>query len=433
MENVMPRVPKPFITPRRNDAKTYQISLNPSCGLPERICQQWKRRSFQDFPPELAQFRNPKNKAAAQASAFALIEFLKKAQKPDRVPTERITVGVWLEKFTKIEESPKAARLLAENTPYSIDTIYGYACFFRSHLKGDPFLALKMGEVEEPDAILFIGRIANHEIHQGNRKDTGKRKLVGTRTFEAIIKFVRMCFHEYQKSHAGWCNPFIGLDPPKKVNRNRDAFTEDEVVSLFGPDVLKDTMELAVAAAMFMAGLRRGEIFALKPEDLDWRTPKILIRRAWQDFDRRSREMGPTKGKKERLAPFDSVLQEAIKKLWEENGKHEFVFSFANGKTPGPSWTRYRFKKWIARAGIKLNGRKIVPHSSRHSLASLLEARGVSIRYIQDLLGHSDLKTTKTYLHSTDATIRDVGKKIETAMNEQPNPPENISLFEKTM
>ena len=62
----MPRVPKPFITPRRNDAKTYHISLNPVCGLPEKICQQWKRRSFQDFPNELAQFRNPKNKASAQ-------------------------------------------------------------------------------------------------------------------------------------------------------------------------------------------------------------------------------------------------------------------------------------------------------------------------------------------------------------------------------
>jgi integrase/recombinase XerD len=289
-----------------------------------------------------------------------------------------------------------------------------------------------MNEVEEHDALLFIGRIAGHEIHAGNRKNTPGRKLAGTRTFEAIIKFVRMCFHEYQKTHTGWLNPFIGIDPPKKVKGNRDAFTEDEVVSLFGPGVLQDTMETAVAAAMFLTGLRRGEIFALRPEDLDWRTPKILVRRAWQDFDRRNREMGPTKGKKERLAPFDSVLQEAIKKLWEENGEHEYVFSFANGKTPGPSWIRCRFKKWIIRAGIELNGRKIVPHSSRHSLASLLEARGVSLRYIQDLLGHSDMKTTKIYLHSTDATIRDVGNKIDTALNGQMKPAENVSRFEKT-
>ncbi|MDR0374524.1 MAG: hypothetical protein LBH85_02235 [Treponema sp.] len=76
------------------------------------------------------------------------------------------------------------------------------------------------------------------------------------------------------------------------------------------------------------------------------------------------------------MAPFDMAMQEAVKKLWEENGRHEFAFTFKNGKTPSPSWIKRRFKKWMIRAGVELNGRKIVPHSSRHSLAFLLEARG---------------------------------------------------------
>jgi site-specific recombinase XerD len=71
-----------------------------------------------------------------------------------------------------------------------------------------------------------------------------------------------------------------------------------------------------------------------------------------------------------------------------------------------------------------LGGRKIVPHSSRHSLASLLEERGVSLRYIQEMLGHFDLKTTRRYLHSTEATIRIIGKKI-TEAREQAQEPEN--------
>ena len=95
----------------------------------------------------------------------------------------------------------------------------------------------------------------------------------------------------------------------------REAFTENEVLEFFKPGVLQRTMELAVCAIMFLSGLRRSEIFALKPEDLDWVTPKITVRRAWQNFDNKEkRVLGPTKGKKERLAPFDPVLQEAIKK-----------------------------------------------------------------------------------------------------------------------
>jgi len=119
------------------------------------------------------------------------------------------------------------------------------------------------------------------------------------------------------------------------------------------------------------------------------------------------------------------MLQEAIKKLWAKNGQHKFVFSFKDGTTPGPSWIDGRFKKWIDRAGINLEGRYITPHSARHSLASILEGRGVSIRYIQDLLGHSDLKTTKGYLHSTDKTIRNIGEKISLIID-KPQEPKNV-------
>jgi hypothetical protein len=67
------RVPKPFSTPRRNDSKTFQITLNHICGLPERVCAEWRRRSFLDFPDELSLHRNPKTKSAAEAWAVALL------------------------------------------------------------------------------------------------------------------------------------------------------------------------------------------------------------------------------------------------------------------------------------------------------------------------------------------------------------------------
>ena len=410
----MPKIPEPFITPRRNDSKTFQITLNRTCGLPDRICKEWQRRSFQDLPDELAEYRNPKTKAGAKAAAYALITFLKKKQDEGnarKVHVEDITVGAWIEKFTQIETSPRTGVNASRNRPYSIDTVENYKNYFDNHIKNDPFTGLMMAEVEEEDAIEYITRLSVRKLNDG-------RVMGGTRTFAGIIIFIRMVFRAYQKTNRRWLNPFQYIDTPIYHSKPRDALTEDEVIKLFAPKVFNNTMELAVCAAMFLSGLRRSEIYALKPDCLDWHTPKITVKNAWQSYNKSKRVLGPTKGKRERDAPFDPVLQEAIKKLWEENGQHEFVFCRKNGKTPGSSWINRNLPLWLERAGIKLNGRDIVPHSSRHSLASLLEERGVPLRYIQELLGHSDLKTTKIYLHSTEKTIRDIGRKISEAREE---------------
>jgi integrase len=424
----MPRIKKPFTAYRRSDTKTFQITLNPSCGLPWRICLEWRRKSFQDLPDALLQYQNPKTRVAAETAAFALVEYLKKKNEEgtaQRVRTEDITVGAWIEKFTLMETSPRTSINASKNRPYSPDTVDTYRGYYNTHIKGDPFTQLKMAEMEEEDVTEFITRISVKKL-------ADKRSMGGTRTFAGVIGFVRMTFKEYQRKNRRWVNPFQFIDPPTLNMKRRDALPEDEMLKLFCPGVLNTTLELAVCAVMFLSGLRRSEIFALRPECLDWHTPKITVKHAWQNFDKKKKVLGPPKGKKEREAPFDPVLQEAIKKLWAENGGHDFVFCRKDGSLPGPSWIYAHFPKWLKRAGIELDGRKIVPHSSRHSLASLLEERGVPIRYIQELLGHSDLETTKGYLHSTQATIRKIGEKITEATNAAKKSEQNIIDLQRT-
>jgi hypothetical protein len=257
----MSRMPKPFTIPRRSDSKTFQITLNLCCGLPDKVCRQWKRRSFLDLPPELSQFRYPKTKAAAEAGTLALIEFLKNTAESVSLSTDTIRVGARLEKFTSLEGKPRAARNVAKNRPYSINTIVRYAGLYSCYIKGDPFTQLRMNEIEESDALEFISRLARMNM---KRRDYKTKELAGTETFEKIVKLFRTAFHEYQKSHPKWHNAFRGIDPPKHTQQvSRDALTEAEVVALFNPDVLRDTMELAVCGAMFLAGLRRGRDFCL--------------------------------------------------------------------------------------------------------------------------------------------------------------------------
>jgi integrase len=126
-----------------------------------------------------------------------------------------------------------------------------------------------------------------------------------------------------------------------------------------------------------------------------------------------ARSLGDPKWHKIREIPFPWQLQEAIRELWAAYGEHEFVFCNAKGSLPGANYMRRRLPYWLKAAEINLGGRRIVPHGSRHSLASALEEDGVPLRQIQDMLGYSDLKTTRRYLHDTADHINKMGKKIE--------------------
>jgi len=425
----MSKTAKPFVTHQRGDRKTYQITLNPACGLPSRVCAEWRRRSFQSFPDELAMYRNPKDGNAADAGAFALVMYLKSKLQEEggarRVTNVDITVGEWVRKFTAIETSPRTGINASKNRSYSIDTLVTYKDYYDTHIKGDPFTKMKMAETEESDAYGFITRMSIRKLKDG-------RRMGGTRTFVGVLGLVSMAFKEYQRNNRKWINPFQYIDKPIYYMRERDALPEEEMLRLFAPGVLRRPMEVAVCAAIFLSGLRRSEVSALKPEDLDWNTPQINVRRAWQHFEGKDRVLGPPKGKRERKAPFDPVLQAAIKKVWEENGKHEFVFCWKDGRVIGSSWTITNFRRWLERAKIDLAGRDIVPHSARHTLATLLADNDVSLKYIQDLLGHSDLKTTGKYIHLTEKTIRKIGEKISVVMEgqaEKEEPDKKVTNF----
>jgi integrase len=309
----MPRPQKPFFTRRRNDSKTFLFSINPASGLPRRICLDWQRRSFQDFPDALAQYRSPKNKSSADAGVIALIQHLNReleAETSRHIPPENITVGDWAKKFIDIETSPRTGRNSSKNRPYSPGTLDTYKSYYDTHIKNDPLAKLLMSEVAEDDIMAFTNRLSVKKLKTGNIGG-------GSRTFAGTVIFLRMAFNEYRRKHKRWYNPFQDLDPPSLNSIPWDALPEDEFLKLFYPGVLQNTMELAVCACMFLSGLRRAEIAALKPDCLDWKTPKINVKYSWQRYNKANRVVGPTKSKKARDAPFDIILQESFKKLWE--------------------------------------------------------------------------------------------------------------------
>jgi len=124
----MARIAEPIIVHKRGNS--FQFTLNSTCGLPQRICNEWQRRSFKTLPEEISNYRNPKTKPEAKANAQVLIAFLKKRLEAGlsakRSTSEDITVGDWLKKFIRLDTSPRTGINIAENGSCSEDTLITY-------------------------------------------------------------------------------------------------------------------------------------------------------------------------------------------------------------------------------------------------------------------------------------------------------------------
>jgi hypothetical protein len=143
----MPKINGPFWVYKHPKTKKFQITLYPASGLPPEICENWQRKGFSRLPLELAVFREPKTKAAAESGAMALIEYLKNQLKTPQHDSAKTnvetadkspTVGEWLLKFISLDNNPRSARLMGEGSPYSIETIELYRLKYNRYIKGDP-------------------------------------------------------------------------------------------------------------------------------------------------------------------------------------------------------------------------------------------------------------------------------------------------------
>lgn len=110
------------------------------------------------------------------------------------------------------------------------------------------------------------------------------------------------------------------------------------------------------------------------------------------------------KGNKERILPLPSSLYHQMRKLWATHRHPHLLFTNKKGDAPFPiAPFRQAFRKSCRKAGLPDD---VVPHSLRHSFATVLLQNNVPLNQVQELLGHSDIKTTQIYLHLTEA-IRD--------------------------
>jgi hypothetical protein len=168
----MPKTVGEFSVRRRSKTdKTFMVSLYPPCGLPPEILEQWQRRSFSRFPPELSRFNAPTSKATAGNGARALITFLKNEISHGTVErlNKPLLIGDWLIRFISLDDNPRAGRLIADGSPYSPATIELYKNYYERYIKGDPFLEMNMLTIDVPTTRAFMTRVGMKKKKQTKR------------------------------------------------------------------------------------------------------------------------------------------------------------------------------------------------------------------------------------------------------------------------
>ena len=85
----------------------------------------------------------------------------------------------------------------------------------------------------------------------------------------------------------------------------------------------------------------------------------------------------------------------------------DYLFLSKNGKILTRAMINNILKKYAVLAGIK---KKVSPHILRHSFATHLLIGGADLRFVQALLGHSDISTTQIYTHLDKHVLKEVYK-----------------------
>ena len=162
--------------------------------------------------------------------------------------------------------------------------------------------------------------------------------------------------------------------------------------------------DAAVVEVFFATGARVYEISNIRAENINLNSGLIRI-------------MG--KGGKERYIQIsNTAVLDILRKYYAENEpeikKSGYFFINNRGNRYSEQSIRLMLKKYTLKAGIQ---RKITPHMFRHSFATYLIEEGVDVSCVQQLLGHSSIKTTQIYIHVAAKKQADILRELHPRNN----------------
>jgi integrase len=161
----------------------------------------------------------------------------------------------------------------------------------------------------------------------------------------------------------------------------------------------EDRQDAELVRVAAYAGLRRGELVALRWRDVDFERRKLVVRRAVSG----DVEASSTKSRRAREVPLADQAAGALARLSQRadfTNADDYVFANRLGRRLDGSALRRRVERARDAAGL----RPLRFHDLRHTYGSLLVAGGVDLASVKAAMGHSRITTTERYLHARSAS-----------------------------
>ncbi len=197
--------------------------------------------------------------------------------------------------------------------------------------------------------------------------------------------------HTLGQAGASWSFP-----RPKQQQSLPVVFAREEVARIL--DRTGNPKHRTAFSLAYGAGLRISEVTAITVDCIDSKRGLILVRDG--------------KGGKSRNTLLPPTLLHDLRAWWRVARPRHYLFPGGRAGTPiGKRTLQKVFKTALLRAGVERPGASF--HSLRHSFATHLLEAGTSLRVIQELLGHSDIRTTTRYTHVSSAHVSQVRSPLE--------------------
>ncbi len=226
-----------------------------------------------------------------------------------------------------------------------------------------------------------------------------RRKVTISRKVAALRSFYRYLLREGKVRF----NPAELVELPRCEKHIPVVLSVDEMLSLLRvdfPDGPAGRRDRAMIELFYSAGIRLSELTGLNIEDLDFNQGLLKVR---------------GKGRKERIVPMGQAAIDAINAYLKRRGEFaakrkepvadEPLFISARGARMNRRGVARVVERVVQLSGI---GRKISPHTLRHSFATHLLQHGADLRSLQMMLGHTDISTTQIYTLVSRAHLQSV-------------------------